>query len=330
MKSFGEIVSETTNQNLFIEGDNKMKIKEKQGENIITDRSIRDKCVEHYEVLERVKQLLLLPGTELMSIGQVADYYEVSIDHIKSLYGLNREEIDSDGTEILPRDFYNGSVVNPTSVDNKQTSVTYKFNDGQIVNINNRGLKAFSKRAILRIGMILQRSNVARRVRDQLLNIEEKTSDETKTQDIDEEQSLMLSIGMAVASGDSTAVAVASAKLVEFKNRHIKQLENDNKALAEGILEWGDRQRLNAGIRKLALVTGAPIGKMWNELYKNLQYKYGICLKQRGEKPYIQYIDETEWKDVMKTFCAMCEAYGQSPTEMLQQITPVGNLKEAN
>lgn len=102
-----------------------------------------------------------------MSIGQVADYYEVSIDHIKSLYGLNREEIDSDGTEILPRDFYDGSVVNPTSVDNKQTSVTYKFNDGQIVNINNRGLKAFSKRAILRIGMILQRSNVARRVRDQ-------------------------------------------------------------------------------------------------------------------------------------------------------------------
>ena len=65
--------------------------------------------------------------------------------------------------------------------------------------------------------MLLRDSEVAKEIRTQLLNIEEKTSNETKTHDIDEEQSLMLSVGMAVASGDATAVAVASAKLVEFK-----------------------------------------------------------------------------------------------------------------
>lgn len=307
-----------------------MRIKERQNENIIADRSMRDRCIGHYEVLEKVKELLLLPGTELMCIEQIAGYYEVSIDHIKSLYSLNRNEIDNDGTKMLSRDFYNGSVINPTSVEPKQTSVTYTFDDGQIVTINNRGLKAFSKRAVLRIGMILQQSHIAREVRTQLLNIEEKTSDETKTQDIDEEQNLMLSVGMAVASGDATAVAIASAKLVEFKNRHIRQLENDNKALAEGILEWKDRNKLNAGIRKLAAVIGIHFSKMWNELYKNLQYKYGICVKQRGGTPYIQWIEESEWNDVMKTFCAMCEAYEQSPTEMLQQTTPVSNLKKAN
>lgn len=100
-----------------------MRIKEKQNDNIITDRNIRDKYVGHYEVLERVKKLLLLPGTELISIERVADYYEVSIDHIKSLYGLNREEIDSDGTEMLPRSFYNGSVINPTSVIKNKLSL---------------------------------------------------------------------------------------------------------------------------------------------------------------------------------------------------------------
>ena len=299
-------------------------------ENIISDRSIRDKCVGRYEVLEKVKKLLLLPGTDLMSIDQVADFYEVSSQGIKNLYSQNKEEIDGDGTKMLPRDFYNGSNEKSISVDIKQTSVTYTFEDGQIVTINNRGLKAFSKRAVLRIGMMLQQSWVARDVREQLLNIEEKTSDETKIQDIDEEQSLMLSVGMAVASGDATAVAVASAKLVEFKNRHIQKLENDNKALAEGILEWKDRNKLNAGIRKLAAVTGIHFSKMWNELYKNLQYKYGICVKQRGGTPYIQWIDEYEWDDVMKTFCAMCEAYEQSPTEMLQQTTPVGNLRKSN
>ena len=304
--------------------------KKMEQENIISDRSIRDKCVGRYEVLEKVKKLLLLPGTDLMSIDQVADFYEVSSQGIKNLYSQNKEEIDGDGTKMLPRDFYNGSNEKSISVDIKQTSVTNTFEDGQIVTINNRGLKAFSKRAVLRIGMMLQQSWVARDVREQLLNIEEKTSDETKIQDIDEEQSLMLSVGMAVASGDATAVAVASAKLVEFKNRHIQKLENDNKALAEGILEWKDRNKLNAGIRKLAAVTGIHFSKTWNELYKNLQYKYGISVKQRGGTPYIQWIDESEWNDVMKTFCAMCEAYEQSPTEMFQQTTPVDNLRKAN
>ena len=302
---------------------------QKEQENIISDRNMRDKCVGRYDVLEKVKKLLLLPGTDLMSIDQVADYYEVSSQGIKNLYSQNREEIDGDGTKMLPRDFYNGSNEKSTSVDIKQTSVTYTFEDGQIVTINNRGLKAFSKRAVLRIGMLLQQSTVAREVRDQLLNIEEKTSDEVKAHDINEEQSLMLAVGMAVASGDANAVAVATTNLIAFKNRHIEKLKNDNKALAEGILEWKDRNKLNAGIRKLAAVTGIHFSKMWNELYKNLQYKYGICLKQRGGTPYVQWIKESEWNDVMKTFCAMCEAYEQSPTEMFQQTTPTGTLVSA-
>lgn len=38
-------------------------------DNIISDRTIRDKCASHYEVLERVKKLFLLPDTDLMSIN---------------------------------------------------------------------------------------------------------------------------------------------------------------------------------------------------------------------------------------------------------------------
>ena len=82
---------------------------QKEQENIISDRNMRDKCVGRYDVLEKVKKLLLLPGTDLMSIDQVADYYEVSSQGIKNLYSQNREEIDGDGTKMLPRDFYNGS-----------------------------------------------------------------------------------------------------------------------------------------------------------------------------------------------------------------------------
>lgn len=305
-------------------------MRSKNDDNIINDRAIRDQCVGHYEVLEKVKDLFLLPGTELMSINQVADYYEVSDKWIKELYGNHRDEINSDGTSILKRGFYDGSEVKPTSVNRNQTSVIYTFENGQIVKINNRGLKAFSKRAVLRIGMLLQQSSVAREVRTQLLNIEEKTSDTIKTEDINEEQRLMLNVGMAYASGNIEAVMKATTEYNAFQNRHIEKLKQDNKALAVGILEWKDRSKLNAGVRKLASVTGNGFGQIWGELYKNLQYKYGICLKQRGGQPYLQWIKEDEWDNVMKTFCAMCEAYGQSPSDMFQQKTDINSLTNYN
>lgn len=299
-------------------------------DNVIADRDLRDKYVGNYDVLEKVKELLLLPGTDMMSIGQISSYYEVTPEYIKMVYGNNREEIDSDGTEMIKRNFYDESKLNLTFVEKEQTFVTCSFDDGQIITISNRGLKAFSRRAVLRIGMLLQQSKVAQEVRNQLLNIEGKTSKETKVEDINEEQKLALSLGMAIASGNVEAITIASGQMMAFKNRHITKLQQDNKALAGEILEWKDRKKLNAGIRMLAATTGVPFGNMWNELYKNLQYKYGICLKQRGGKPYIQWTEEYEWKNVIQTFCAMCEAYEQSPVEMFQETNSMKALASKN
>ena len=293
----------------------------------IDDRILRDNAVGHYEVLEKVKKLLLIPELEVMTTEQVADYYEVDYDAVKKVYQRNTDELESDGMHIEKMEtFLKGQNV---SFQKERNKAILTYDNGITFSVTNRGLKVFPRRAILRVGMLLRDSVIAKEVRTQLLNIEEKSSDEVKVQDINEEQSLMLAVGMAVASGDANAVAVATTNLIAFKNRHIEKLKNDNKALAEGILEWKDRNRLNAGIRKLSAVTGIHFSKMWNELYKNLQYKYGICLKQRGGTPYVQWIKESEWDDVMKTFCAMCEAYEQSPTEMFQQTTPTGTLASA-
>lgn len=293
----------------------------------IDDRTLRDNSINHYEVLEKVKNLLLIPELDVMTTEQVADYYEVDYDAVKKVYQRNADELESDGMHIEKMEnFLKGQNV---SFQKERNKAILTYDNGITFSVTNRGLKVFPRRAILRVGMLLRDSAIAKEVRTQLLNIEEKSSEEVKVQDINEEQSLMLAVGMAVASGDANAVAVATTNLIAFKNRHIEKLKNDNKALAEGILEWKDRNKLNAGIRKLAAVTGIHFSKMWNELYKNLQYKYGICLKQRGGTPYVQWIKESEWDDVMKTFCAMCEAYEQSPTEMFQQTTPTGTLASA-
>ena len=290
----------------------------------IDDRILRDNAVGHYEVLEKVKELLLIPDIKAMTLKQVAEYYEVDPHTIEMICNRNADELESDGTcKMKVKDFLNSHYVR---TEKQSYTTTFIYENGVSVTMSNGGLKVFPRRAILRVGMLLRDSVIAKEVRTQLLNIEEKSSNEVKVQDINEEQSLMLAVGMAVASGDANAVAVATTNLIAFKNRHIEKLKNDNKALVEGILEWKDRNKLNAGIRKLAAVTGIHFSKMWNELYKNLQYKYGICLKQRGGTPYVQWIKESEWDDVMKTFCAMCETYEQSPTEMFQQTTPTGTL----
>lgn len=292
---------------------------QKKIDNIISDRGIRDKVIEHYEVLEKVKNLLLIPEFESMTLKQVADYYEVDPHAIEMICVRNADELESDGVcRKRTKDFLNSQ---PVRTEKTSYTTTFIYSNGMSISMSNGGLKIFPRRAILRVGMLLRDSNIAKEVRNQLLNIEEKATSEIKIQDIEEEQGLALELGMAIASGNAEAISIASGKMMAFKNRHIAKLEQDNKGLAGEILSWSERNKLNAGIRKLAAVTGIPFGNLWNELYKNLQYKYSICLKQRGDKPYIQWVKEEEWKNVIKTFCAMCEAYNQSPTEMFQQTT---------
>ena len=290
----------------------------------IDDRTLRDNAVGHYEVLEKVKKLLLIPELEVMTTEQVADYYEVDYDAVKKVYQRNTDELESDGMYIEKMEtFLKGQNV---SFQKERNKAILTYDNGITFSVTNRGLKVFPRRAILRVGMLLRDSVIAKEVRTQLLNIEEKSSDEVKVQDINEEQSLMLAVGMAVASGDANAVAVATTNLIAFKNRHIEQLqadneklENDNMALAGDILEWSDRKKMSAGIRRLKTFTTLTYADLWNELYRNLQYKYGISLKQRGKSPFIQHVKESEWDKVIKVFSAMCEVYGQSPTDMFKQ-----------
>lgn len=128
----------------------------------------------------------------------------------------------------------------------------------------------------------------------------------------------------------SEDVKLAMVTDLRTQNKELKEenqkLQNDNKLLAAEILTWDDRNKMNAGIRKLAAVTGTQFSVMWNELYKNLQYKYQIDVKKRGKKPFLQWIQEREWDKVLKVFCAMCEARNLSPTDMFQQTAPVENL----
>lgn len=328
---------------------------------ILDDKSIREKCIERTEVLDKVKKLLLIPQMECMTIRQVAEYYEVDIKVLQKCWERNRVEIEGDGVvtktptifkEILKptrcllkndEEFLKGTTCPFKNLEQKNGKLIVQIDDNTRLEIPNRGIKCFSKRAILRIGMLLRDSKIAQEVRTQLLNIVEHTAEkkpELVTMDIDEEQRLQLNIGKAFASGDMMELAAATQAYSNFQKRHIQKLEtenttlnNDKKLLTAEILDLSDRKMLSAVIRKLASVLHMDYSMAWGCLYKQLNYRYGINLKARGnrKKPYIQYVRNDEWDKVQKCIVALLEDNGINASEFIKTCKPanqVHNRKE--
>ena len=64
---------------------------------LLNDKKLRDTYAERIEVLDKVKQLMFLPGTEFQTVKQVADYYEVGEDAIVAIYSRHSDELLVDG-----------------------------------------------------------------------------------------------------------------------------------------------------------------------------------------------------------------------------------------
>lgn len=193
---------------------------------LIENKKLRDEMVSKVEVLERVGNLLLMPGTEFMNVAQVAEYYEVAEKTIQTIYLRHKTELDEDGiTSLKQKEFL---IIQNEELEKTQSTkgkITLFYKDGQIIDVPNRGLKVFPKRAVLRIGMLLRDSEVAREVRTQLLNIEEKVDNHIKTYDINEQNRLTMNCLEAYSSGDVSKIMNANSEYIAFQNRHIQILE---------------------------------------------------------------------------------------------------------
>ena len=275
---------------------------------IIENIEERNVLAEHLEVLEQVKELLLLPGTDCMTAKQVAEVYEVGIKAIQTLYEVHRNELELDGAQLVRQ----SAVLNLCNGDLKKLrgkTIVIAKADGKTYEIPSRGLRLFPKRAVLRVGMLLRDSEVAREVRTQLLNIEEKATSEIKVQSITEEQQLIFNIGKAYVEGDMDSFAKATMAYKNFLSRHVVDIQKNGKIVSDEKLGWQKRNQLNAAMRQLSRSTGIPVYSIWNELYSNLEFGCQICVKKRGNPPYIQYLKEKEWGDVINRFNMMCDDY---------------------
>ncbi|RAN84976.1 hypothetical protein [Bacillus sp. SRB_331] len=141
---------------------------------VIDNKAERDNLVERVEVLERVKSLLLLPNLEYATSKQVADFYGVPIKSVNNILLRNRDELLLDGYEQVNGKDLAILKMKSAKIENKRGHIL--INNEIKIPYNEVGL--FPKRAILRVGMLLRDSEVAKEVRTQLLNIEEHTATE--------------------------------------------------------------------------------------------------------------------------------------------------------
>jgi hypothetical protein len=125
---------------------------------LIESVSLREAYADRTDVLDRVKKLVLLPDDVNTSMELTAEYYGVPKQTINSLIHDNRDELALDGIRTLT-----GSELNSL----KELGVVGK---------NSSSFTIIPRRAILRIGMLLRDSLVARSVRDHLLNVENDRS----------------------------------------------------------------------------------------------------------------------------------------------------------
>lgn len=266
----------------------------------IENKGMREEFVGRMEVLDKVGNLLLLPNTEYATLEQVAKYYKTNIQTIESVVLRNKDELVSDGYALQKRSnvisFLN---IKDECLNSKQgkTIVTLP-NDVSII-IPNRGLRLFTKRAILRIGMLLRDSEVAKEVRTTLLNVyhdaEQGKTDiiDNIVKEIDKEKQLMMDRVEAEMKGDFDSVCVVNAKLFALKNKRIAELESEKDFINSTRLTISEsRDVINRIVRKIAMSHfNGNFGNAYNELYSKVNYKLHINANNRKEVGLKRFTD---------------------------------------
>lgn len=260
---------------------------------LVDEKDLRESVIGRTEILDKVGELLLLPNTEHATTEQVADYYNVGLEAVGSLIKDNRNEVEGDGYKVL--------------TGNELKSLK----DLCQIKSRARQIAIFPKRAILRVGMLLRDSEVAKEVRTRLLDIIHDTQEQSPeivqgvVNEIDEERHLMLDRVEAEMNGDYGSVCEINAQLFALKNKRITELEVINEKITTNALTISEsRAVINRIVRNIAIKEySGMFGKAWGELYTQVNYKLGINIKNRNKKKnesYINTLTEEETFEVEK------------------------------
>lgn len=298
---------------------------------LLEEKEIRERFISRIEVLDKVKELILLPNTECANIQQVADYYEIEEKTLQVLVDRNTQELEHNGyvrrkqSEVISELERNPQVVETV---NTQWYKEIIFKNGFRLKVNNAGIRLFARRAILNVGMLLRDSEVAKEIRNYLLNIESHSTDEQKdieVESLNEEDKIALKV---LNAKDKMGIALAMNEYKRFKDKELEKKDVKIKALVDGELRWDKRAAVNKMVRKIADTVFGRNGKnghlqAWFKLRSEMLYKHNIHVTKRIQNSskknatIFDVLNDEELSLAVKSCVALCEMYGIDSSNIL-------------
>lgn len=286
---------------------------------LMEKRELRETLIneDRLEILDKVKLITTLGDTNYSTVEQVAEYYNVGKEAINSIVKRNREELTSNGLKSLKRnelaDIFESSHWTFKSGKGK----TEVFNKNISFNVTNTGLNLFNKRTILNVGMLLDKSEVAKEVRTMLLDNHsqlkdtheklkngekidiDKTNPEyfinTELKLREQEKNLKTKMTDVIIEGDMDSYLAISCQVNSIKEQLIK-LEKEKIELLKPKADFHDSVNDTSGtikvgdFAKLLTKKGFKIGQ--NTLFKWLRENKILMDGRNKNKPYQQYLDK--------------------------------------
>ncbi|WP_328318443.1 hypothetical protein [Streptomyces sp. NBC_00388] len=133
---------------------------------LLESRALRADHLGRVDVLDKVEALQLLPDGLHVTTEGVATYFSVQKGAVHSLVRRHRAELESNGLVTLKG--HDLRVFEVSNLTTSSSSHAESYPQGRA------HLRLFSRRTVLNIAMLLRDSEVARRVRNHLLDTEEQ------------------------------------------------------------------------------------------------------------------------------------------------------------
>lgn len=148
-------------------------VPDQPNELVLTEsRTMRAQTAGRVDVLDKVKALAMLPDGVHATTDGVASYYEVANETIEKVVQRHRKELTENGYRVLRGTEYSSFVTDNLSAANPKA----------------RSVALFNRRTILNVGQLLTESDVARRVRTYLLDVEDIAAPEQRLEGVERAQ----------------------------------------------------------------------------------------------------------------------------------------------
>ena len=303
------------------------------------------------DVFHKVKGLVLLPDDMHVTVEMVANYYEVDKELIKYHIKENSDELISDGLKVLK-----GSEL--------------KDFKAQVVELPDLkfapSLTIIPRRAILRIGMLLRDSEIAKQVRTYLLNVESNASHNDKLLALSQEHKIELIdlkndikfLAMKAELQDTINMTIVT-KIEELLNQPLFKIHENMSSKYEILLiefqnvmsDLGIKDKYNNRYNLFNNAFGNWTGhifksdkinkkQFWLSIYglENIEpfivgVKQGIIVQNKNGNWVSKsgvYTNKVEWRKVLTEFNNECAYCGDDTLLMAEHIIPQTDEKSSD